>query len=47
MRREMATLLEHLARKRAMPVVVITGGDEIFCAGAEIGEMGGCANAEG
>ena len=47
MRREMATLLDHLARTRAMPAAIITGGDEFFCAGAEIGEIEGCANAEG
>ena len=46
MRKEMATLLHDLARNRAIRAVVITGGDEIFCAGADISEMGGAANAE-
>jgi enoyl-CoA hydratase/carnithine racemase len=46
MRREMASLLNDLARKPAIRAVVITGSDEIFCAGADIAEMGGPANAE-
>jgi enoyl-CoA hydratase/carnithine racemase len=32
MRHELASLLKELARKPAIRVVVITGGDEIFCA---------------
>jgi enoyl-CoA hydratase len=46
MRHEMASLLNDLARKPAIRAVVITGGDEIFCAGADIIEMGGPPNAE-
>jgi enoyl-CoA hydratase len=46
MRHEMASLLNDLARKPAIRAVVITGGDEIFCAGADISEMGGPASAE-
>ncbi len=46
MRQEMESLLHELARKPAIRAVVITGSDEIFCAGADIGEMGGPANAE-
>jgi enoyl-CoA hydratase len=46
MRREMTELLHDLAHKPAMRAVVITGGDEIFCAGADISEMTGPANAE-
>jgi enoyl-CoA hydratase len=46
MRDEMACLLNDLARKAAIRTVVITGSDDIFCAGADIGEMGGPANAE-
>jgi enoyl-CoA hydratase len=46
MRDEMASLLNDLARRPAVRAVVITGGDEIFCAGADISEMGGPANAE-
>jgi enoyl-CoA hydratase/carnithine racemase len=46
MRREMASLLNDLARKPAIRAVVITGSDEIFCAGADIAEMGGPANSE-
>lgn len=46
MRHEMASVLDDLARQSAIRAVVITGGDEIFCAGADISEMGGPANAE-
>jgi len=46
MRDEMASALRDVARNPAIRAVVITGGDEIFCAGADIGEMGGPANAE-
>jgi enoyl-CoA hydratase len=46
MRREMESLLRDLARNPAIRAVVITGGDEIFCAGADISEMGGPASAE-
>ena len=46
MREELAGLLSDLARKAAIRAVVITGSDEIFCAGADISEMGGPASAE-
>jgi len=46
MRQEMAALLHDLARNRAVRAVVITGADEIFCAGADISEMDGTASAE-
>jgi enoyl-CoA hydratase len=46
MRQEMAGLLDDLARNRAIRAVVITGGDEIFCAGADISEIDGTASAE-
>lgn len=46
MRQELARLLDELAHRAAIRALVITGGDEIFCAGADIGEMGGPANAE-
>ena len=36
MRTEMETLLHELARKVGIRAVIITGGDEIFCAGADI-----------
>jgi enoyl-CoA hydratase/carnithine racemase len=41
MRQEMENLLHDLARKAAIRAVVITGCDEIFCAGADISEMEG------
>ena len=46
MRHEMASLLKELARKPAIRAVVISGGVVIFCAGADIGEIGGPADAE-
>lgn len=46
MRHEMASLLNDLARKSAIRAVVITGGEEFFCAGADISEMGGPPNSE-
>jgi enoyl-CoA hydratase/carnithine racemase len=46
MRQEMENLLHDLARKAEFRAVIITGSDGIFCAGADIGEMGGIANAE-
>jgi enoyl-CoA hydratase len=46
MRRELAAVLHELARKPALRAVVLTGGAEIFCAGADIGEMTGPASAE-
>lgn len=46
MRREMAQLLHEVARTPAIRAVMITGGDEIFCAGADIGEMVGTPSAE-
>jgi enoyl-CoA hydratase/carnithine racemase len=46
MRQEMENLLHDLARKAAIRAVVITGCDEIFCAGADISEMEGTSSAE-
>jgi enoyl-CoA hydratase/carnithine racemase len=47
MREELACLLDDLSRKIAVRALVITGSDEIFCAGADIGEMQGApASAE-
>ena len=46
MRQEMAGRLDDLARNRGIRAVVITGDDEIFCAGADIGEMDGTVSAE-
>jgi enoyl-CoA hydratase/carnithine racemase len=47
MRTEMETLLHDLAQKTAIRAVVNTGGDEIFCAGADISEIEGMTSAEG
>src|SRR5215510_7978248 len=46
MRTEMETLLRDLARKPGIRAVIITGGDEIFCAGADISEIEGTSSAE-
>ena len=46
MRQELAQALQAIAGKTETRAVVITGDDEIFCAGADISEMGGDANAE-
>jgi len=46
MRQELEQALHAIAGKTEIRAVVITGGDEIFCAGADIAEMGGPANAE-
>ena len=46
MRTELGRLLGEIASKSAIRAVVITGGEEIFCAGADISEMSGPASAE-
>ena len=46
MRQELEQTLHAIAGKTEIRAVIITGGDEIFCAGADIGEMGGPAKAE-
>jgi enoyl-CoA hydratase len=46
MRQEMERLLRDLARKTTIRAVIITGGDDIFCAGADISEIEGTASAE-
>jgi enoyl-CoA hydratase len=46
MRQELEQALQALARKVDIRAVIVTGDDEIFCAGADISEMGGAANAE-
>jgi enoyl-CoA hydratase len=46
MRHELEQALQAIADKTEIRAVVITGGDEIFCAGADISEMGGDPSAE-
>jgi enoyl-CoA hydratase/carnithine racemase len=46
MRQEMENLLHDLARRIGIRAVVITGCDDIFCAGADIGEMEKTSSAE-
>ncbi|HEU4343881.1 MAG TPA: enoyl-CoA hydratase/isomerase family protein [Candidatus Binatia bacterium] len=46
MRQEMERLLRELARKPDVRAVILTGGAEIFCAGADISEIAGTSSAE-
>lgn len=46
MRHELEILLQELARKPAVRVLTITGGEEIFCAGADISEIEEAQSAE-
>ena len=46
MRHEMERLLRELARKPDVRAVILTGGAEIFCAGADISEIAGTGSAE-
>src|SRR5690349_21328746 len=46
MRSEIENCLNELARKPDIRAIVILGDDNVFCAGADISEMGGPANAE-
>jgi len=46
MRQEMERLLREVAENSNIRAVILTGGEEIFCAGADISEMTGTANAE-
>src|SRR5215467_125134 len=46
MRTEIEALPRDLARKTTIRAVIITGGEDIFCAGADISEIEGTASAE-
>ena len=46
MRLELEALFEEVAHKEAVRAIVVTGGSEIFCAGADIGEIEGTRSAE-
>ncbi len=46
MRQEMERLLDEVAHKPEVRAVIVTGGEDIFCAGADISEIEGTANAE-
>jgi enoyl-CoA hydratase len=46
LRHEMESVLKEIANDRAIRAVVLTGGEEIFCAGADISEIEGTASAE-
>lgn len=46
LRQEMQELLEEMARDATTRVVILTGGEEIFCAGADIGEVQEATSAE-
>ncbi len=46
LRQEMQELLEELAGDATIRAVILTGGEEIFCAGADISEIQEAASAE-
>ncbi len=46
MRQEMENLLNDIAPQTEIHAVIVTGGDDVFCSGADIGEMGGPVSAE-
>ena len=46
MRHELEACLKELANDHSVRVVIITGGEEIFCAGADISEIAGTSSAE-
>lgn len=46
MRHELEACLKELAKDHSVRVVILTGGDEIFCAGADISEIEGTSSAE-
>jgi enoyl-CoA hydratase len=46
MREELETALDGIARDSSLRAVVITGGEEFFCAGADIGEIQEATTAE-
>jgi enoyl-CoA hydratase len=47
MREELGHVVRSLAGNSDLRAVIITGGEEIFCAGADISEIGGAPDAEG
>ena len=46
MRHELEQLLREIAEKPTVRVLIITGNEEIFCAGADIGEIQGTQSGE-
>lgn len=46
LRRELEELLKETARNRSVRAVIITGGEEVFCAGADIAEIKEATSAE-
>ncbi len=46
LRREMEETLRLIERDTSLKVVIVTGGEEIFCAGADIGEIKEATTAE-
>ncbi len=46
LRREMEEALREIERDTSLKVVIVTGGEEIFCAGADIGEIKEATTAE-
>jgi enoyl-CoA hydratase len=46
LRRELETLFKQIAADHSQRVVILTGGEEIFCAGADIAEINEATTAE-
>lgn len=46
LRHEIEERLKEIAEDKRVRVVILTGGEEIFCAGADISELTGAASAE-
>lgn len=46
LRREMKTLLQELAQNKTTRVIIITGGEDVFCAGADVAEIGSEINKD-
>jgi len=46
LRHELEEVFKEIANDRSIRAVVLTGGEEIFCAGADISEIEGTASAE-
>jgi enoyl-CoA hydratase len=46
LRRELETVFEEIGQDSGQRVIVVTGGEEVFCAGADIGEINEATTAE-
>ena len=46
LRHELEACMAELAHDREVKVVILTGGEEVFCAGADISEIEGTSTGE-